>query len=176
MTIDLLQLDAEALDFACDVVVPPDQFDPDLVSGPLEVRLAGRVVPAGGDFSVSGRCTVAGELACARCLEPVPWSASEEFALLYRAAPLAVAPEDDEVELDAADLDLVFVPDGQLDLDRLAAEQASLAVPMQVLCRPDCRGLCPRCGANRNQPGACECEPEADPRWAPLAGLRIEDS
>jgi uncharacterized protein len=47
-----------------------------------------------------------------------------------------------------------------------------LSLPVRTLCKPDCMGLCPRCGANRNsQPCQCDVGP-SDPRWEALAGLR----
>jgi len=52
------------------------------------------------------------------------------------------------------------------------SEQIQLAIPGRLLCRPDCRGLCPQCGADRNtEPCRCE-ERTIDPRWAALAGWR----
>jgi uncharacterized protein len=45
-----------------------------------------------------------------------------------------------------------------------------LAAPLHVLCRPDCRGLCPTCGQNLNEE-PCSCQPEPDPRWSVLQGL-----
>ncbi len=51
-------------------------------------------------------------------------------------------------------------------------EQLELNIPMKPLCRPDCKGLCPTCGADRNET-ACSCEePTADSRWAALAALK----
>jgi len=51
-------------------------------------------------------------------------------------------------------------------------EQVLLSLPVRTLCKPDCMGLCPRCGANRNsQPCQCDVGP-SDPRWEALAGLR----
>jgi uncharacterized protein len=51
-------------------------------------------------------------------------------------------------------------------------EQVLLSLPARTLCKPDCKGLCPRCGENRNS-GACRCEAvPADPRWGTLAGLK----
>jgi uncharacterized protein len=44
------------------------------------------------------------------------------------------------------------------------------ALSMQPLCQPDCKGLCPRCGRDRNA-GACACEPEEDVRWSALREL-----
>ena len=56
---------------------------------------------------------------------------------------------------------------------RLAGtEQMLLAIPMKVICRSDCRGLCPQCGANMNSE-ECRCEARSpDPRLAPLARLK----
>jgi len=57
---------------------------------------------------------------------------------------------------------------GFLDLAPLVREEAILAVPMGVLCRPDCAGLCPECGQNLNE-GTCNCQRETlDPRLAIL--------
>jgi uncharacterized protein len=48
------------------------------------------------------------------------------------------------------------------------------ALPMSVLCRDDCAGLCPRCGADLNE-GSCDCtDDEMDPRWAALEALRMK--
>jgi hypothetical protein len=59
-----------------------------------------------------------------------------------------------------------------LDTEPLLVEQLHLAVPMKPVCRPDCKGLCPHCGADRNR-GECDCrETDVDPRWAALAKLR----
>jgi uncharacterized protein len=47
-----------------------------------------------------------------------------------------------------------------------------LNIPMRILCKEDCRGLCPKCGRNRNT-NSCDCVEEAiDPRWEGLKGLR----
>jgi uncharacterized protein len=50
-----------------------------------------------------------------------------------------------------------------------------VVAPMQALCRPDCGGLCPHCGGNRNL-GECQCDQEpSDPRWALLQALLEAD-
>jgi uncharacterized protein len=57
-------------------------------------------------------------------------------------------------------------------LSDILAEQMLLILPMKVICRSDCRGLCPHCGANLNSED-CRCEARsADPRLAPLARLK----
>jgi uncharacterized protein len=53
----------------------------------------------------------------------------------------------------------------------VAREDFLLSIPISAVCRPDCRGLCPKCGKNWNE-GPCDCEDdEIDPRWAGLADL-----
>lgn len=174
VTIDLHRIEDEPVAFGNDVELEPERVDPDRVDGPVSVRLDGEVRPAGDELAVVGRCSMTARLVCGRCLAPVEWAASEEFALRYRVgSPTA---DGDDVELGETDLDVVWAPDAVLDLEQLAADQALLNLPMRTVCRPDCAGLCPRCGADRNLPDACRCEPETDPRWAALADLRGHDS
>ena len=60
-----------------------------------------------------------------------------------------------------------------LDLGAICWEEFVLALPVNPLCRPDCKGLCPQCGANLND-GPCQCAPEeGDPRMAVLRGLKL---
>lgn len=64
-----------------------------------------------------------------------------------------------------------LLPDDVLDTDRMASDAVILAMPVQVLCRVDCAGLCPRCGSNLNE-GPCDCPPEQpDQRWSKLSEL-----
>jgi uncharacterized protein len=62
--------------------------------------------------------------------------------------------------------------DGEaLDVDEIVKEQILLAVPTRMLCREDCKGICPQCGVDKNT-GECNCETkEIDPRWAALKNL-----
>jgi uncharacterized protein len=63
-----------------------------------------------------------------------------------------------------------------LDLNEAIRQNALLAIPMKVLCRKDCRGLCQECGKNLNE-GPCGCETAIiDPRWAQLAKLASTDN
>jgi uncharacterized protein len=167
--IDVSQIESEPFGFSEQLVLPPDRLDADQVVGPMTVRLEGQVVQTVVGLRAQGSCTAEGSVACIRCLSPIPWSATEDFDLELRQP--AVAPVDDELALDEADLDVIFVEDGTLDTDDLAAEQVMLALPMRAVCSDDCAGLCPTCGANRNIQGACRCEPEPDPRWDGLRGL-----
>jgi uncharacterized protein len=59
-----------------------------------------------------------------------------------------------------------------LDLADVVREQVLLALPMQKLCRPDCQGICPVCGVNRNET-TCQCKlQQVDERWAALKNLK----
>jgi len=59
----------------------------------------------------------------------------------------------------------------QIDLRPAVREELLLAVPQWVVCREDCRGLCPRCGKDLNA-GPCGCPPAGDPRWQALAASK----
>jgi uncharacterized protein len=63
------------------------------------------------------------------------------------------------------------IVDDELDLGPLVRELLLLELPLAPLCRPDCRGLCPGCGADRNEE-SCTCVAPVDPRWANLDVLR----
>ena len=52
----------------------------------------------------------------------------------------------------------------------MVTEAFVLAMDTKNLCSDDCKGLCPKCGADLNQ-GPCSCRPETDPRWAALSQL-----
>jgi uncharacterized protein len=140
------------------------------VAGPVEVHATGSVRRDHEGFAVAGEMRYSGELLCVRCLAPVPWQQDEAFEILLRHRSHEPAAE--EVELGDEDLDVVFIDDEVLDLADLAAEQVLLAMPMRVLCDESCSGLCPTCGANRNLRPECGCEPQVDPRWEALKGLK----
>jgi uncharacterized protein len=91
-------------------------------------------------------------------------------------ADLAVevdAREVDQPETSDEELRSPYVEGDELDLSAWAHDALALALPLQPLCRPDCRGLCPVCGASLNDadPDQHRHEPEPDPRWAKLREL-----
>jgi uncharacterized protein len=107
------------------------------------------------------------ELACSRCLDPFELPVNGAFDVRY--LPEAENVGADESEVEDSDLSAAFYRDDQIDLAQLIEEQMYLALPMKPLCREECRGLCPQCGANLNIE-TCGCEVRwEDPR---LAGLR----
>jgi uncharacterized protein len=107
---------------------------------------------------------------CARCVEPVAMPLQAEFDLLFR--PADADRETGEHEISAPDTEIGYYQKDSLLLEDVLREQVLLLLPAKTLCKPDCKGLCPRCGKNRNLE-ACSCEEgPQDPRWEALAGLR----
>jgi uncharacterized protein len=79
---------------------------------------------------------------------------------------------DGEVALQKNDLDVSFYDDPTVPVVPIAEERVQMAIPMKPLCREDCKGLCPRCGQDRNVL-TCNCSlEETDPRWDALRALR----
>ena len=64
---------------------------------------------------------------------------------------------------------IVVLPEG-LDIERLTLEDIYLYLPSKLLCRDDCKGVCPSCGADLNR-GACGCKKEVDPRLEALLSM-----
>ena len=100
---------------------------------------------------------------CARCLELVTQNLSFDFESIVKV------DENAEVILDA---DAVVIDSSnQLDVDELVIGLVLMNLPMRVLCKDDCAGLCPKCGKNLNE-GECDCEKkEVDPRLLKLKEL-----
>ncbi|MGH9481034.1 MAG: YceD family protein [Terriglobales bacterium] len=134
-----------------------------------EVRFEGQARLAGEGMRLQGHLHGDIAPACARCLEPIAMGVDRDLDLLYQ--PESVIGESSEVEIHTPDTEVGFFAGAGVDVAEVAREQLLLAMPMQPLCRPECRGLCPHCGANLN-PGPCACPPEADARWSALKTLR----
>jgi uncharacterized protein len=73
---------------------------------------------------------------------------------------------------DAEELRSEYVVDDQLELSAWARDAIAAALPEQILCRPDCAGLCPVCGKDLNLEPHVHDEEPGDPRWAALEQLR----
>jgi uncharacterized protein len=125
---------------------------------------------------VTGRLRTALQVECRRCLEPcnvdVELTLEEEFHPVVRI-PEAVFDDVPDEDLDAA---LRIDEHHTLDLSELIRQGLWVAAPMEALCRPDCAGLCPNCGGNRNL-GECSCDQAPiDPRWAALQAWLTDKS
>lgn len=128
------------------------------------VHVTGRLSAAGtGRFYFNGRIEGAIDTTCRRCLVDVTAPVGADAHLHFRDAGKDDAEEDPDVYA-------ISVKERDLDLRPAIREEWLLAVPPFVVCKEDCKGLCPRCGADLNL-GACECAPSIDPRWNTLRSL-----
>ena len=124
---------------------------------------------SGGEIRIQGKFFGTMETDCDRCLAPVTLPLERKFDLFYR--PPLSAGDVDEVKIDEGEAEIGFYEGLGLELADVIKEQVLLAVPMQRFCREDCRGICPVCGANRNEV-VCEChEQRVDDRWKALKNL-----
>ncbi len=133
---DFSRSDGESLPF--DRVVDLSGTEPAF----SEVRITGKLRNVVGVMTfratVSGVCTAP----CDRCLED---------AVLSLQADLKTV-----LTLDSSEDDSVAIQAGKIDLEKTAYDALVLAIPLQILCKEDCRGLCPSCGKNLND-GDCGC-------------------
>jgi uncharacterized protein len=131
--------------------------------------ISGKIRREGSRAHVKGRVTGGVQVECDRCLTLIEFPVDSTFRLEY------LTPEDYQaqqvVELTEDDLDLSVFDGEAIDIDELVTEELLLVLPDHVLCKDDCQGICPVCGADRNTV-ECSCgRVETDPRWAGLKEL-----
>jgi len=141
------------------LVLGGQTYEPRPNPAPAELSVtrasSGTVLELALDVSLEGPCF--------RCL------ADAELPLSLRLREYeAVKPEGDD------DLRTEYLEDDRVDLSAWARDAIALALPDQILCRPDCAGLCPVCGKDLNLEPHEHVEERLDPRWAKLSELRQE--
>jgi uncharacterized protein len=103
-------------------------------------------------------------------LQRVEAPVSADFTLEYITGSEYESSE--VAELTEAEMSVAVFDGEGLDVDEIVKEQILLAVPTRMLCREDCKGICPECGIDRNT-GECSCGADnIDPRWAALKNLK----
>ncbi|MGA3262997.1 MAG: DUF177 domain-containing protein [Terracidiphilus sp.] len=167
----------------------PVEFDLELAPGAVdfgeEAEQTGALAAAGwaevlhehrgsrnmvADIRLKGRFAGNFEVPCARCVEPVRIPLAAEFDLIFR--PAGADSEAPERSITAPETEIGYYQKDSLWLEDVLREQVLLSLPVRTLCKPDCKGLCPRCGENRNSQ-ACNCEEgPSGLRWEALAGIR----
>ncbi len=105
---------------------------------------------------VSGRLTGTMHLRCARCLKEFDRPFAVELTEMFVPAP------DDDAD------DYPLGPEGFIEPDQMVRDLVGVELPFSPLCRPDCLGLCPVCGGDRNLGECPGNHPSTDPRWAEL--------
>jgi uncharacterized protein len=141
-----------------------DALATELVSVPDDAPLGGSLLLESliEGILVTGAITGTWTVRCARCLTERTQPFSVEVSELFVPAG-TVDPDDDED-------DRYELADDTIDLDQVVRDVVGVEMPFAPLCRPDCKGLCPICGGNRND-GECPGHETIDPRFAVLADL-----
>lgn len=138
------------------------ELSDDLLSGSLHVE--GRAENHAGYLKLIGEAVLEGTFRCGRCCRE--FSRVLRFPMDYQLAE-SLAGEDTE--------EFLLLTDGQLDLSDVVRSQLLLELPYRFLCKEDCKGLCPKCGCDRNTQ-TCECDlRDRDPRWAVLGEFFDEE-
>ena len=144
------------------------ELDDDNAQLTSQTTVEGSARRKGDEVRLNGKIRAEVEVSCDRCLAAVQAPVEIEFDTAFIPGEKA-ASESENVELLADDMRLATLEGDSVDLDGLVREQILLALPSRRLCREECKGLCPTCGADLNA-GRCSCErSEADPRWSALA-------
>jgi len=138
------------------LVLAGQEYEPRPNPAPADVTVtrasSGTVLELSFDVSLEGPCF--------RCL------ADAELPLSLRLREYEAAkPESDDMKTE-------YLDDDRVDLSAWARDAVALALPDQILCRPDCAGLCPVCGKDLNTEPHEHAEESVDPRWAALESLR----
>ena len=178
MRFTIMELEREAIDF-------DESLAPGSIDFIEDVRQAGVLHTAGHvdlirehrgprdiveDIRIRGSLDTHMEVACARCLEPVEQPVEASFDLIFR--PQDADPGGSDRAITTSETEIGYYEGDGLLLEDVLREQILLALPARILCREDCKGLCPECGRNRNQ-DPCDCAPAAtDPRWSSLETIR----
>lgn len=148
-----------------DVVLGPEargelELTDPRISG--DIAVTADVVSSVDGVAVHGEVRVPWADECRRCLIPV---GGEAVATIDELFVTAEAVRDDAPPIDG----------DQIDLAPLVREYSLLELPDGPLCRPDCAGICPVCGIDRNT-GSCGCDTTVrDDRWAALDDLHLDD-
>ncbi len=147
----------------------PDKGKIDFTLHRVDVRCFARKVGSTIPLQVKAETKVG--LECGRCLEMVTYPVKMAFACSLTPTGAGIAAED---SADVGEgLNLGSYQDDVIDLAPLVLEQVVLQIPIKPLCREDCKGLCPRCGANLNET-TCDCETEVvDQRFAILNKFKV---
>jgi uncharacterized protein len=142
--------------------------------GALIVQL--KVLPMRDFIRVKGRLETKIRQQCGRCLTGFEAPLGTRFTLDYsRQIPKDVHKSGAEgIELTADQIGMLYFEGEEIDFTDAIQEQAILAIPFNPLCKPECKGLCPRCGSDLNVEG-CRCsDPTPDGPFAVLKDMKLQ--
>ncbi len=163
LSFDIRELESQAVLVDGELAADDPIWEPGDAVPSGVVHVTGRLSAAGaGRFYWHGRIAGTAVLPCRRCLTETSVAVEDEAHLIF-------APAGDE-EADDPDVYTFGPRDKELDLRPAVRELWVLNAPAYALCREDCKGYCPTCGADLNA-GPCSCPPAGDSRWDALRKL-----
>lgn len=170
MIVDLFTFGKSPYEF--DVLIPKEEIELESDEAKLktDTKIKGKISKRITQVDVDGEISATVETECSRCLQPIEKQFEIPFGVSF------VTPEnyteEKEAEINEKDLQVSIFEGDKIDLSEIVREQILLNLPTQVFCQDDCKGLCLKCGANRNLT-ECNCEEnETDPRWSALRNLK----
>jgi uncharacterized protein len=124
----------------------------------------------GNEILLTARIKAASNVVCDRCVAPFTQTLSPSYQMYY------VWNEPDATRFDSSEVQVIPPGLSVIDLTEDVRQTILLAVPFKLLCKNDCKGLCPRCGKNLNE-GPCTCEDVTiDPRWDGLRSAATDNA
>ena len=167
----LLSGDLAASEIAgLDVLLSSGQLS---INGPVSYSF--RIFRISDMIEIQGHVDTSVDQACSRCLESFVSDVETDFELTYAEQLPEIDDEfEEEIELTAEDMGITLIEGETIDLAEPLVEQLLLSLPFQPICKEQCKGLCPQCGADLNTT-ECGCsEPQFDTRFAGLQKLKID--
>ena len=141
------------------------------------LRTALRALRIGDLVEMDGNIETSVRLPCSRCLQPFETPLKSSFALTYMQQVADMVEDTEpqqEIELNAEDMGIVYFQGEKINLKDAIQEQVVLEFPLRPLCKSDCKGLCPKCGADLNE-APCDCEQRpSSGKFAVLKNLKLE--
>ncbi len=134
-----------------------------------DVEIDAHIVKNADAIFIDGSIEAELKMECSRCLKEFSVTINPQFSVNY--LPVLEGSNEEEFELNKADMEIGFYKGDTFKLDDLIKEQIVLSIPLQPLCSLSCKGICPVCGQNLNIKG-CNCEQEnIKPQFAALKNL-----
>jgi len=154
-----------------------EMVDTGVCEFPAPVKTALSAQQIGDMVEIKGSISTAVRLNCGRCLQSFETPVESSFALTYKQTEPDTdkgSSNQEELELTAEDMGLIYHQGEEINLQNEIQEQVVLTFPLRALCKPDCKGLCPQCGADLNNE-ECDCNqtPHAG-KFAVLKNLKLE--
>jgi len=135
--------------------------------GPLKADATAELV--GSEIRIRGHLGTRLRAHCDRCLKPIEFPVDQDFDLFYR--PMSSIARQEEIEIPDEESEIGFFSGEGIEFSDVIVEQVNLALPMKLVCRPDCLGLCPVCGIDRNVE---ECQCRIEEHQSPFDALKRE--